>query len=205
MTNRVSDEALFAATESEASDGSLLRRFRRGIGHAATLLYFRYADHLQALAAARLSPDLAGRLDPEDIVQSVFRTFFRRAALGQYEVPAGEDLWKLFLVIALNKIRNAGTYHRAARRDVRRTTGAPDVEGHPDANENALTVLRLVIEEVLAELPPSARLIVERRIEGHEVAEIAEQSGRSKRSVERILRDFRERLHASLNAGESAR
>jgi DNA-directed RNA polymerase specialized sigma24 family protein len=88
---------------------------------------------------------------------------------------------------------------------VRRTAGSPDVEGHPDANENAFTVLRLVGGEVLAELPPSARLIVERRIEGHEVAEIAEQSGRSKRSVERILRDFRERLHASLNAGESAR
>ena len=36
------------------------------------------------------------------------------------------------------------------------------------------------------------------RIEGHEVAEIAEAVRRSKRSVERILQDFRGRLGAIL-------
>ncbi len=52
-----------------------------------------------------MAPDLAGRVDADDIVQSVFRTFFRRVAKGDYEVPDGEELWKLFLVIALNKVR----------------------------------------------------------------------------------------------------
>ena len=37
-----------------------------------------------------------------------------------------------------------------------------------------MAVLRLVIEEVLDALPPGHRPIVERRIEGYEVAEIAE-------------------------------
>jgi DNA-directed RNA polymerase specialized sigma24 family protein len=32
------------------------------------------------------------------------------------------------------------------------------------------------------------------RIDGHEVAEIAEDVGRSKRSVERVLQDFRQRM-----------
>jgi RNA polymerase sigma-70 factor (ECF subfamily) len=209
MEARASEESRRASqvlAETAISDGSLLRRFQQGSGHAATILYFRYAEHLQSLAAARIAPDLACRIDPEDIVQSVFRTFFRRAALGQFEVPDGEDLWKLFLVLALNKLRNAGTYHRAARRDVRRSaTADPEgTEGHNGRDENALLVLRLVIEEVLGHLPESARLVVELRIEGHEVAEIAQRSGRSKRSVERILRDFRERLQASLHPGESA-
>src|SRR5262245_11532311 len=96
--------------DEEPSDGSLLRRYRRGDQAAATRLYLRYANRLRALARARCSPDLAQRVDPDDIVQSVFRSFFRRARSGAYEVPDGEELWKLFLVIALNKIRAEGAF-----------------------------------------------------------------------------------------------
>lgn len=184
-----------APPAAPATDSSLLCRLQGGNAEAATLLYFRYAEQLTALAETNLSPVLAARVSPEDIVQSVFRTFFRRVALGQYEVPGGEDLWKLFLVIALNKIRRAAEHHRAARRDVRRTPqGAADAEPEKGRDENALTVLRLVLEELLAPLPPSHRAIVERRVEGWEVAEIAEAVGRSKRSVERVLHEFRQRL-----------
>src|SRR5262245_55855145 len=87
-----------------SSDRSLLKRFRAGDADAATQLYLRYAERLRTLARTRVGRDLAPRIDAEDIVQSVFRTFFRRAALGQYHVPDGEELWKLFLVIGLNKI-----------------------------------------------------------------------------------------------------
>lgn len=182
-----------------ASDGSLLQQYRRGADDAATLLYFRYAEQLRSLASTRLGGDLACRVEADDIVQSVFRTFFRRAARGEFEVPEGEDLWRLFLVIALNKVRNAAARHRAARRDVRRTaTEATEVEVPADA----LSHLRMSIDEVLSQLPESSRAIVERRVEGHEVAEIANLVGRSKRSVERVLREFRERLRAEISSGE---
>src|SRR4051794_34921577 len=185
-------------SDETPSDHSLLRRFRRGQDDAPTLLYLRYAERLRALAATQRSPGLAARVDPEDIVQSVFRTFFRRAAEGQYDVPEGEEIWKLLLVIGLHKIRAVGAFHRAARRDVRQTEcGDPyyqalDAEAVP--NELALTVLRLVIDEVLDALPPSHRPIVEMRIEGHEVAEIAGRLKRSRRTVERVLQGFRQRL-----------
>jgi RNA polymerase sigma-70 factor (ECF subfamily) len=188
-----------AAPVTDTSDGSLLRRFRGGGNDAATLLYFRYADHLRSLAEARLPGDVGRRLAPSDIVQSVFRTFFRRAALGQYDVPEGEDLWKLLLVIALNKLRNAGAHHRAACRDVGRTPGvAVEDAGAEAGDEDAWNTLRLVVEDLLQRLPPPHRAVVEGRIEGREVAELAEMVGRSKRSVERVLRDFRERLQAAL-------
>src|SRR5207248_2352055 len=99
----------------ETSDRSLLRRFRGGSEDAATQLYLRYANRLMALARANRSTDLAARLDAEDIVQSVFRSFFQAARQGQYEVPEGEELWKILLVIALNKIRNQKAFHRAAK------------------------------------------------------------------------------------------
>ena len=187
-----------AAAGLAPSDRSLLRRFRGGQPDAATELYLRYAERLRTLAAGQCAPDLAPRVDPDDIVQSVFRTFFRRAARGQYDVPEGEDLWQLFLVIALHKIRSTATFHRAAKRDVRTTaTGLLDAPAgkHVAApDETALATLQMVIDDLLDALPASMRAIVELRIEGHEVEEIARRTARSRRSVERALQEFRTRL-----------
>lgn len=185
------------------SDQELLSRFRQGQRDAATLLYLRYADRLCALANAQCAPDLKAKLDPEDIVQSVFRTFFRRASQGQYAVPEGEDLWKLFLVIALNKIRATGAYFHAAKRDTRNTVSGQGLEHLLTARPNqgdhvALSLLQLVIEEVLAKLPTSQRQVIELRMEGHEIDEIAAKTGRAKRSIERILQGFRHSLSHEL-------
>src|SRR5262245_10642032 len=107
--------------DSPPSDQELLQRFRQGDEQAAAELYARYAHRLRALVKARCSSDLARRIDPDDIVQSVFRRFFQRVSQGDYDVPAGEELWGLLLVIALNKLRTEETYHRAGKRDVRLT------------------------------------------------------------------------------------
>jgi RNA polymerase sigma-70 factor (ECF subfamily) len=185
-------------TDEAPSDQSLLRRFRRGQDDAPTLLYLRYAERLRALAASQSSPGLSARVDPDDIVQSVFRTFFRRAAAGQYEVPDGEEIWKLLLVIALNKVRAVGAFHRAARRDVRMTSTGESfdraVDSEAGRNDEALGVLRLVIDELLELLPAGHRPIIQLRIEGYEVSEIAARVQRSKRTVERVLQEFRQRL-----------
>jgi RNA polymerase sigma-70 factor (ECF subfamily) len=163
----------------------------------------RYAERLLSIAAAQAAPALAQRVDPEDIVQSVFRTFFRRVQLGQYSVPEGEELWKLLLVIALNKVRASGSFHRAAKRDVKRTAvgEAYDlaIASQSGRDEAALNVLRIVVEDMLQDLPEAHRKIIELRIEGHEVNEIATSVQRSKRSVERELQEFRKRLQSALN------
>ena len=180
-----------------ASDGSLLRLFRHGDQNAATLLYMRYAGRLRALARARTSPDLAGRVDDDDIVQSVFGSFFRGVIHGSYDVPAGEELWNLFLVITLNKIRAKGEYHRAAKRDVRQTIGGEGIEQAADPlsdDGQAAALLRMAVGEALDRLPEQHRQAIRLRMEGSEVAEIAEITGRSKRSVERLLQEGRERL-----------
>lgn len=191
------------ATPRDPSDHELLSRFRKGQREAATQLYVRYADRLCALAAAQCAPDLKTKVDPEDIVQSVFRTFFRRAAEGQYAVPEGDDLWKLFLVIALNKIRATGAYFHAAKRDTRSTVSGQSFEhllaARPNQGDHvALSLLEMVIEEVLEKLPESQRQVIVLRMEGHEIDEIAATTGRAKRSVERILQGFRQSLSRDL-------
>lgn len=191
------------AEAGDATDRTLLHRLKSGEGDAASALYMRYVEHLRALAARQSSPALAARIEPDDIVQSVFRTFFRRAARDQYDIPEGEDLWKLLLVIALHKIRNAAAFHTAAKRDVRQTVaggagGLADWAGStPD--ETGLAALRIVIDEALADAPESSKEIVRLRIEGHEVADIAAAAGRSKRSVERVLQQFRDHLKGLLD------
>lgn len=183
-----------------ATDRSLLRRFRAGEDAAAGELYARYAERLFHLATARVSDGLKQRVDPEDIVQSVFRTFFRRAALGQYAVPAGEELWKLFLVIGLNKIREVAVHHHAGKRDSRKTAGGGAADAVAAENDDiAVVALRMAIDDVLAPLPEAYREIVRLRVERYEVGEIAERVGRSKRSVERILREFQQKLHGLID------
>jgi RNA polymerase sigma-70 factor (ECF subfamily) len=191
------------------SDQSLLARVQDGSQGAAGELYRRYAQRLLALTRAKAGPDLQAREDAEDIVQSVFGSFFRGAKRGLYAAPDGEELWGLFLVIALNKIRAKGVHHRAAKRDVRRTvneaaleTGSGTVFQPPADDAAAYHFLRLVVDEVLAGLPEPHRAVVRLRVEGHEVAEIAAATGRAKRTVERVLQEFRTRMGGLLGAGD---
>jgi len=186
-----------------STDASLLRRFRGGDDDAATQLYLRYAGRLRTMAAAQSAPELASRFDPDDIVQSVFRTFFRRAAAGEYTAPGGDELWKLFLVIGLNKVRATAAHHKAAKRDIRQTAGGDALAAAGSGSrEEDLRILELTIDELLAPLPPTHREIIELRIAGHEVADIAARTGRAKRSVERILHEFRANLQGVLNERE---
>lgn len=177
-------------------DEYLMQRLHGGDHSAATAIYVRYADKLLGLARRQTPADLRMRFDPEDVVQSVFRTFFRRAAQGAYAVPAGDDLWKLFLVISLNKIRRLGEFHRSGKRNVSRSSELTDPmspKGEPLA-EDSMRILEMTIVEILAESPDHVQQMVRLRIEGCEVAEIATRTGRSKRSVERVLQNFRESL-----------
>jgi RNA polymerase sigma-70 factor, ECF subfamily len=183
-------------TEVAQSDGSLLRRLRSGEQDAATALYRRYAKRIEALAKTSTSPTLAPRLDADDVVQSVFRTFFRRASEGQYEAPDGAELWNLLRVISMNKIRLQANHHRAAKRNVAATRTLDESLQAAAAGDlqSAALILKMIIEETLNSLPEDQRLMVTMRTEGHCVADIAAATGRSKRSVERLLQHVRTRL-----------
>lgn len=194
---------------SGLSDGSLLRRFQGGEADAATEIYVRYAKRLHALARKQTGADLARRFDAEDIVQSVFRTFFRRAAAGYYEVPAGEELWRLLLVLSLHKVRDRAVYHRAQKRDVGKTLPLEAYDGSRDDSSLddrlAYDSLRLVVNDLIHDLPEANRRIIELRIDGHGIDGIVSKVGRSKRTVERTLQNFRQRLTELIQAEASER
>ena len=177
------------AAAFELSDHSLMRRLRLGSEGAATQIYLRYGHRLRALARAQSSRELASCIDADEIVQSVFGSFFRGARKGFYDVPAGEELWRLFLVIALNKIRAKGAYYQAAKRAAHLTLhgSAPMRRAAAKDDAAAFTCPKLTIDEALGALPAGHRDLVLLRMEGYDVAEIAERLGRSRRTVERML------------------
>lgn len=185
--------------ENEFTDNSLVKRLQSGEDDAATALYVRYANRLQRLAKYQTSDELSLRVSSDEIVQTVFRTFFRRASQGQYSVADGEELWKLLLVIALNKIRKLSEFHHAKKRDIRRTNSFDsnffDTRiQNSDDQDTAHLVLKITVDELLSKLPESHQEVIRLRIEGNSIPEIAQKTERAKRTAERILQEFRQSL-----------
>ena len=176
------------------SDTSLLRRFRLGSEDAAAELYRRYAPRLRRLARRQCSSILAQRVDADDIIQSVFCAFFQAARKGYYDVPDGEDLWKLLLVIALNKVRSKKTYHQAAKRDLRQTISTQGLKSWQNAENLTRQLLRIAFDDAVLQLGGPEREMVKLLMEGRHVADIAAKVGRSKRTVERNLQTVRQKL-----------
>ena len=118
-------------------------------------------------------------------------------------MPAGAELWSLLLVIALNKIRTAEAYHRAGKRDVGSTATPDNLDESlsTDTDGNG-AYLGLVVTEALERLAPALREIVELRLQGYEVREIAERTDRSLRTVERLLKEARTELSGVLGQSE---
>ena len=65
-----------SAPTADDFDHLLMERLHEGDRDAATLIYVRYAERLLGVARRNTPADLRTRFDPEDVVQSVFRTFF---------------------------------------------------------------------------------------------------------------------------------
>ena len=180
----------------DPGDHELLTKLREGNETAAEQLYARYARRLIALAKARTGNDLSHRFDAEDVIQSVFRSFFERARKGYYDVPSGGDLWPLLLIIAIQKVRTYATYHTAKCRDIRREIGSecqemllselPQID-----SEQPGSLLNLIAEETLGQLPPLHQQVTRWRLEGYDHQEIAQKTGRSKRTIERIFQECR--------------
>lgn len=182
----------------------LIQQWTGGDEDAAQQIFDRYSQRLIALAEKHLSHKLAGRVDGEDVVQSVFRSFFNRSADGKFRIDGSGDLWNLLVQITLNKTRMQARRHTAARRDVRAEAGGDDngwltqlVQSEPGPQEAVAFVDQ--IEALLSGLPPAYSEILTLRLEGHSRVEIARRLSISRQSVSRALRMMQDRLHGSLD------
>src|SRR5262249_49172887 len=100
-----------------ADDRAQVELCRAGNERAGQELFDRYSERPLALARRRISQRLAGRVDPEDVVQSVFRTFFHRVQEGRFAITDEDDLGKLLVRITVHKTLRQVAFHKATKRN----------------------------------------------------------------------------------------
>ena len=178
----------------------LIARWRAGSQEAAQELFRMFAGRLTALARSRLSPKLARRLDPEDVVQSAYRSFFAATRDQAFDLEHGGDLWQFLVAITLHKLKHQVQRHTAKKRDVGAERGlssegallgisAERLAQGPSPLEAAALVDEL--EDIMRNLEPLPRRILELRLQGYGDYEIAHQIGRSVPTGRRVLGRFK--------------
>jgi RNA polymerase sigma-70 factor, ECF subfamily len=181
------------------SERSPLEALQAGDEDAARQLFDRYAEQLVLLARRRISQRLASRIDAEDIVQSVFRTFFHRAKQGQFHLEEPDDICKLLARITAHKTFRQIAFHRRAKRDASQETAQGDdaqdllmklMMAEPSPEEAAAFLDQL--QHFLAKLEDEERRILELRMEGYNNVEIAHRLGISDRKIRRLMERVRE-------------
>ena len=174
----------------------LLNRYREGDPQAASELFDRYVQRLMGLARSRLSAKLARRIDPEDVIQSAYRSFFGGAAAGNFDIRQSGDLWRLLAAITLNKLRMQARRHTAEKRNLSCEDSismpddmqglAPQALAHDPQPEEVVAVAEL-LENVMTGLSAQHRRMLELRLQNHNIQEIADDVGCSERTVRRLL------------------
>jgi len=179
-------------SEFGSTSGDLVRRFQDGSDTAAACIHERYIRRLIALARKRLSSRIAIRIDPDDVVQSAFRSFFVHAREGAYVFERAGDLWRLLAQMTLNKLRGQVEYHSAQRRSQARET---PIDPHSDqlaslepSSEEIVEVIDL-LQMIMHKLTPQQRIALQLRLQGKSTEDIAEELGRSQRTVRRLLKE----------------
>jgi RNA polymerase sigma factor (sigma-70 family) len=182
---------------------NLVAQWRAGDQQAAAALYQRYAGQLVAMVRRRLSASLARRIDPEDVIQSVYWCFFAHSREGQYDVRRGGDLWHLLVTMALHKLNDKVKWHTSAKRAMAREQPfqsedslaglfQPACEREPSPEEAAS--LNDELESVMRGLEPMSRRILQLRLQGYNLEEIATDRNCSQRTVIRILERIKKKL-----------
>src|SRR6266404_4856280 len=106
------------------SFADVMARLRAGDQAAAREIFQRFVDKLLRLARSHFDAVLRRKVDPEDVVQSAYKSFFLRYGAGKLEIRDWDNLWGLLTMITLRKCFDRVEYHRAQMRDVQREAGA---------------------------------------------------------------------------------
>jgi RNA polymerase sigma-70 factor (ECF subfamily) len=173
----------------------VIGRLRGGSDEAARRVFERFAQRLLGFARGRLDAQLRRKVDAEDVVQSVFKSFFRRDADGQFELDGWDGLWSLLTVLTVRKCANQAKHYRRQGRDLGREVGGADYETlarDPTPEEAAMLVD--TVEQVMRGLGEREREMVALALQGLAAPEIAERVGRAQRTVRRVLDQVRHRL-----------
>jgi RNA polymerase sigma factor (sigma-70 family) len=185
----------------------LLRRVRAGDQQAAADLVRRYEPAIRREVRLRLTDTRLRRLlDVSDVCQLFLKSFFVRAALGQFELDGPAQLLALLARMARNKLGDEAKKERREQRGgrLRRAPLPEDSErgevqlAAPEADPLERLAGADLLRQALDRFSAAERQVVELKAQGHLWPEIAARLGGSpearrkqyERSVERVAREL---------------
>jgi RNA polymerase sigma-70 factor (ECF subfamily) len=186
----------------EHAFADLMARLRAGDEAVARLVVERFAGRLMALARRRLDQRLRRKVDPEDVLQSVYKSFFRRHAGGHFDLDDWDGLWALLTVFTVRKCGQWTRRFHTGIRDVAlevvsptasRTGAAFEVPAR-DPTPSEVAIFGETLEHLFDGLDPREQEIVSLSLQGFSVQEVSSQVGRTRRTVQRVLKRVRDRL-----------
>jgi RNA polymerase sigma-70 factor (ECF subfamily) len=181
----------------------LLQRIRAGDDDAAELLVRRYEPLIRREVRLRIEDERLNRaFDSWDVSQSVLASFFIRAAIGEYDLDCADQLVRLLVAMARNKLASRARQERRLRRDVRRvavvsqTALSQVADPCPSASE--MLSRRELLERMRGALAEDERRIADLRGEGLSWDEVAARLGGTgqarrmqlSRGIERVGREL---------------
>ncbi len=180
----------------------LIRRVRAGDQDAATDLVKRYEPAIRRAVRFRLSDTrLVRLLDSMDICQSVFASFFVRTAAGQFDIENPEQLMKLLVAMARNKLSKQVHGQQAQRRDYRRVQTGEIDEGQfaaADATPSQYAAGNELLREAEKLMTPEELQLRELRKEGLDWSAIAQQLGSTPEALRKKLTRALDRVATEL-------
>lgn len=171
-----------------------VRNVRSGAPEATSELFHQYANRLIGLARKHIEERNRAKVDPDDIAQSVFRTFFRRTSAGEFDIANEDALWALLAQITIYKCGKWNRHFRAGKRDSQKEVSIEALLESIQPEPQEAGELSDLVERVLSQLDDRSRTICELRLQGYQIGEIAYKINCAQATVYRDLNQIRDSL-----------
>ena len=182
---------------------------KAGDSRAANQIWQHYFERLVRSVRGRLYGNDRAATDEEDVVLSVFDSFYHAAEQGRFpDLSDRDDLWQLLMRMAARKVIDKRRHDQRQRRGgnvkIHSLDHADDREnvveaiGHEPSPEMTL-MMQESVEQFFSHLGVGQlRDLAGAKLEGYSNAELAKRFGCSERTIERRLHLIREKCNQEL-------
>lgn len=169
----------------------LFARIKQGSEEALQEFLERFGRQLYREVRRRLNRRLRTKFDSEDFVQDVMKSFWSARVDLEFECP--EQLITYLLSMARNKVVSEGRRRlQSDKRSILRECASFDERRDVPPEGSRLTASEVAIvheewSELTNTLPDYYSKILQLRLDGKTIEEIAQETGKHERTVRRVL------------------
>ena len=182
---------------------------KQGDSTASHRIWKLYFDRLVRAVRQRLYGQSRAISDEEDIVLSVFDSFYAAAEQGRFpDLSDRDDLWRLLLRMSARKVVDKRRHDQRQRRggnvSIRSIDGGEDESKIVEAigsepSPDMVLMMQESVEKLFSHLGVGQlQELAGAKLEGYSNADIARRFGCSERTIERRLHLIREKLQQEL-------